>query len=43
MDGPAGENEQIYYYANEPNRCPSRLLDENGKVVWAALQEANSR
>jgi RHS repeat-associated protein len=39
-DGLAGENERIYYYANDPNGCPTRLLDENGKVVWAALYDA---
>ena len=28
--------ERIDYYANDPNGCPTRLLDESGKVVWAA-------
>jgi RHS repeat-associated protein len=32
--------ERIYYYANDPNGCPTRLLDETGKVVWAALYDA---
>ncbi len=32
--------ERIYYYANDPNGCPTRLLDESGKVVWAARYEA---
>jgi len=33
-------SERIYYYANDPNGCPTRLLDETGKVVWAALYDA---
>ena len=33
-------NEQFYLYHNEPNGCPSRLLDESGKVVWAARYDA---
>jgi RHS repeat-associated protein len=33
-------NERIYYYANEPNGCPTRLIDEDGKAVWAALYDA---
>jgi len=32
--------ERIYYYANDPNGCPTRLLDETGKVVWAARYDA---
>ena len=32
--------ERIFYYANDPNGCPSRLLDESGKVVWVARYEA---
>jgi len=32
--------ERIYYYVNDPNGCPTRLLDESGKVVWAARYEA---
>jgi RHS repeat-associated protein len=35
--------ERIYYYANDPNGCPTRLLDESGKVVWAARYEAWSK
>jgi RHS repeat-associated protein len=38
--GAAKTNERIYYYANDPNGCPTRLLDEDGKVVWAALYDA---
>jgi RHS repeat-associated protein len=33
-------NEEFYLYHNEPNGCPSRLLDESGKVVWAARYDA---
>ena len=33
-------NEKFYLYHNEPNGCPSRLLDESGKVVWAARYDA---
>ena len=33
-------SERIYYYANDPNGCPTRLLDEAGKVVWVARYEA---
>ena len=32
--------ERIYYYSNDPNGCPTRLLDESGKVVWEALYDA---
>ena len=32
--------ERIYYYANDPNGYPTRLLDETGKVVWAARYDA---
>ena len=34
------QNEEFYLYHNEPNGCPSRLLDESGKVVWAARYDA---
>jgi RHS repeat-associated protein len=27
----------LYYYHNDPNGCPTRLLDATGNVVWAAL------
>ena len=33
-------NEEFCLYHNEPNGCPSRLLDESGKVVWTALYDA---
>jgi RHS repeat-associated protein len=33
-------NEEFYLYHNDPNGCPSRLLDESGKVVWAARYDA---
>ncbi|NLW48572.1 MAG: hypothetical protein GXY86_14745 [Firmicutes bacterium] len=33
-------NEEFYLYHNEPNGCPARLLDESGKVVWAARYDA---
>jgi RHS repeat-associated protein len=33
-------NEKFYLYHNEPNGCPSRLLDESGKIVWAARYDA---
>jgi RHS repeat-associated protein len=39
-DGLAGENERVYYYCNQVNGCPERLLDESGKVVWSALYDA---
>jgi RHS repeat-associated protein len=32
----AGPSE-FYYYHNDPNGCPTRLLDSAGNVVWAAL------
>jgi RHS repeat-associated protein len=33
-------NEEFYLYHNDPNGCPSYLLDESGKVVWAARYDA---
>ncbi|MGD8399854.1 MAG: RHS domain-containing protein, partial [Bacillota bacterium] len=33
-------NERVYYYCNLPNGCPERLLDEDGKIVWAARYDA---
>jgi RHS repeat-associated protein len=33
-------NEEFYLYHNDPNGCPSRLLDESGKIVWAARYDA---
>jgi RHS repeat-associated protein len=33
-------NEEFYLYHNDPNGCPTRLLDESGKVVWAARYDA---
>lgn len=27
---------ELYLYHNDPNGCPTRLLDTKGKVVWAA-------
>ena len=40
LDKDKAQPERIYYYANDPNGCPTRLLDESGKVVWAARYEA---
>jgi len=34
------ENENIYYYYTDPNGCPTRLTDNQGKVVWATGYEA---
>lgn len=31
---------EIYLYHNDPNGCPTRLLDPSGKVVWAAQYSA---
>jgi RHS repeat-associated protein len=36
-------NEKFYLYHNEPNGCPTRLLDESGKIVWAARYDAWGR
>jgi RHS repeat-associated protein len=33
-------NEEFYLYHNEPNGCPTLLLDESGNVVWAARYDA---
>ena len=33
-------NEKFYLYHNDPNGCPTRLLDESGKIVWAARYDA---
>lgn len=30
----------LYLYHNDPNGCPTRLLDTQGKVVWAARYTA---
>ncbi len=30
----------LYFYHNEPNGCPTRLMDDNGKVVWASTYDA---
>ena len=30
-------NSILYYYHNDPNGCPTRLLDGAGNAVWAAL------
>jgi RHS repeat-associated protein len=32
--------EEIYYYINDPNACPIRLINESGRVVWAAQYDA---
>jgi RHS repeat-associated protein len=32
--------ERIFYYGNDPNGCPTRLIDDNCKVVWAAQYDA---
>lgn len=32
--------EQSFFYHNDPNGCPTRLLDTDGKVVWAAWHDA---
>jgi hypothetical protein len=29
--GANAANERVYYYANDPNGCPTRLLDEDGR------------
>jgi RHS repeat-associated protein len=31
---------ELYLYNNDPNGCPTRLLDTAGKVVWAAYYSA---
>ena len=31
---------ELYLYHNDPNGCPTRLLDTTGKVVWAAQYSA---
>ena len=33
-------NEEFYLYHNEPNGCPTGLMDESGKVVWAVRYDA---
>ncbi|HEY8463771.1 MAG TPA: RHS domain-containing protein [Bacillota bacterium] len=40
LDKDKAQAERIYYYANDPNSCPTRLLDETGKVLWVALYDA---
>ena len=30
------EESDLYYYHNDPNGCPTRLLDTAGEIVWAA-------
>jgi RHS repeat-associated protein len=30
----------LYLYHNDPNGCPTRLLDTDGNVVWAAKYDA---
>lgn len=39
VDG-TGSNESLYFYHNDPNGCPGRLMDIDGKVVWAARYDA---
>jgi RHS repeat-associated protein len=34
-DTDCSSNTQIYYYHNDPNGCPTRLIDSYGTVVWA--------
>jgi RHS repeat-associated protein len=31
---------QVLHYLSEPNGCPTRLIDETGKVMWAASHTA---
>ncbi len=34
------QGQELYLYHNDPNGCPTRLLDTGGKVVWAAKYNA---
>ncbi len=36
----AGSVRHVYHYQNDPNGCPTRLLDATGSVVWAARYDA---
>jgi RHS repeat-associated protein len=39
-NGETNATERVFYYSNDLNDCPARLLDESGAVVWAALYDA---
>ena len=30
------EPDSVLYYHNDPNGCPTKLFDQNGKLMWAA-------
>jgi len=34
------QGQDLYIYHNDPNGCPTRLLDTDGNVVWAARYDA---
>lgn len=34
------KSQDVFLYHNDPNGCPTTLLDRNGKVVWAARYNA---
>jgi RHS repeat-associated protein len=34
------QGQELYLYHNDPNGCPTRLLDTDGKVVWSARYDA---
>src|SRR5437588_5913699 len=36
----AATQRDLYLYHNDPNGCPTRLLDATGRVVWAAQYSA---
>ncbi len=38
--GVASFTPSLYLYHNDPNGCPTRLLDPSGEVVWAAQYSA---
>ena len=38
---PPGDN--VYMFHSDPNGCPTRLLDVDGKIVWAAQHDAWGR
>ncbi len=37
------QRQELYLYHNDPNGCPTRLLDTGGRVVWAARYDAMGR
>ncbi|MCW7541292.1 polymorphic toxin type 30 domain-containing protein [Aquabacterium sp. A7-Y] len=43
MVGEGGDASHLFYYHTDPNGCPARLTDPEGRTVWAASIDAWGR